>query len=236
MLPLAVTWTGVIWSLAGLSGTLTLGRWSHRLINVWGPLWARGMFWLLGVRLRVVGREHIATRAPRVVLMNHCSALDMIALCALNPPGFMALVKREFAYNPLFGWALWVTGQHFIDRRNRRAARASMEQLALRMRRQGRSVAIYPEGTRSRTGALQPFKSGAFHLLQQTGAPMVPVVIHGAWALAPGSTLIVRAGDLVVHVHPPRPTDQWREEDVKAHARELHDEYERWLAEGPPAA
>jgi 1-acyl-sn-glycerol-3-phosphate acyltransferase len=232
--PIAFLWTAITCSLGAVLALLTFGLINHRLINFVAWAWGAGLLVILRVRLKVVGREHIAGRRSRIIVMNHTSALDMMAVGAISPPGLMALGKKEFLYVPFLGLAWWALGQAFVDRSNARRARASIHQVAERVRREARSVVIFPEGTRSRRGVLQPFKMGAFHLVAETHAPLVPMVIYGAWERIRPDSVDVSPGEITVVIHPERATDDWSEDNLHERAKALHADYERWLVEGPP--
>ena len=92
--PLAFVWTALTCSLGVVMALLTFGRINHRLINFVAWSWGAGCLAILGIRLRVIGREHIRERRSRVIVMNHTSALDMMAMGAMSPPGLMALGKK----------------------------------------------------------------------------------------------------------------------------------------------
>jgi 1-acyl-sn-glycerol-3-phosphate acyltransferase len=233
---LAFLWTALTCSLGVVLALVTFGRINHRLINVVAWAWGAGLLAILRIRLRVVGREHIRERHSRVIIMNHTSALDMMAMGAINPPGLMALGKKEFRYVPFLGLAWWALGQAFVDRSNKKRARRSIEMVADRVRSEARSVVVFPEGTRSRDGNLQPFKMGAFHIVVKAHVPLVPMVIYGAWERIRPDSIDVRPGEITVVIHPERSTEDWTSDNLHERAHALHGEYERWLADGPPIA
>jgi 1-acyl-sn-glycerol-3-phosphate acyltransferase len=232
-LPAGLLWTVLVLGSGTLAGILTLGRWNHRLINVVAPVWGRVLLRIGGVRMRVVGRERLVTARSRILVMNHQSMLDMLAIAALNPPGLMALGKKEFVWMPFIGWAWWALGQAFVDRGDRRRAQESLSTVARRMGEQVRSVVVFPEGTRSRSGQLQPFKMGAFHLAVETRAPLVPMVIHGAARLQPPDTWRIQPGEMVLELFPERSTEHWNLDNLKAEVESLRGEYLAWLEAGP---
>jgi 1-acyl-sn-glycerol-3-phosphate acyltransferase len=236
VVPLAFLWTALTCSLGALLALLTFRKLNDRLIEWVAWAWGAGLLAILGIRLRVVGRQNLRARHSRVVVMNHTSALDMMAMGAIAPPGMMALGKREFLYFPFLGLAWWALGQAFVDRSNKKRARRSIDALTDRMRRESRSVVIFPEGTRSRGGELQPFKMGAFHLVVNTHAPLVPMVIYNAWERVRPDSVIVNPGEITVVIHPERDTSDWTSDNLREKAAALHAEYERWVAEGPPAS
>lgn len=234
-LPAVLLWSVLVLPVIVVSDLLTLHRTPHRWIEVYAGVWGRGMLWISGVTLRVIGAEHLQPRRSRVLVMNHSSFLDMQALAALNPPSATALAKREFFWIPLLGQAMWATGQVFIDRKNSTAARAGLARLAAAMAVAPRTVVIFPEGTRSRDGLLHPFKTGAFRLAAQTGAPILPVVLYGAYGLQRPQDLVPRPGALVMVIHPEIPTAGWTEDSLHARAEALHDWFQARIDEGPPA-
>jgi len=112
------------------------------------------------------------------------------------------IAKKQLGQIPLFGWAMAAGRFIFIDRKNPIAARKSIDRAAARIR-DGSSVAIFPEGTRSRDGLLGPFKKGGFHLAQQAGVPVVPIAIQGAGQVMPPGSVLVRPGPVTVTVGAP---------------------------------
>lgn len=228
----AVLFTALLLPLAVLSGLLTFRRFSPQLIDFWAPRWGYTVLWLLGVRLRIVGRERLV--APAIVVSNHQSTLDIPLMCALAPPGMVGFGKKEMAWVPLFGMAWWALGQVFIDRQDPAAARQTVADVAKMVRNTQRCVVLSPEGTRSRDGSLGPFKRGAFHLGVQTGLPIIPVVIQGAYACMPAGALLCRPGTVTMTVQAPISTEQWTEADTATHADALRAAYLGWLATPPP--
>ena len=159
--------------------------------------WARWLLRAAGVRVVLHGGERIQDRSPRVYVANHISWFDIPALFDVLPHfGFLA--KRELESIPLFGSAARAVGVIYVDRENRKAAFSAIDDAAEKVR-SGRSVVVYPEGTRGVKYPLRPFKKGAFVLAIRAGAPVVPVVIYGTIAVNPRGEF--RASPGVVHVH-----------------------------------
>ncbi len=163
--------------------------------------WARWLLGAGGVRVVRHGGDELPDGAPRVFVANHVSAFDIpVCVAALPPYGFLA--KRELQKVPLFGAAARAVGVIFIDRGNRKAAFDALDD-ASRQVREGRSVLVYPEGTRGDGYALRPFKKGSFVLAIGADVPIVPVVIHGTIAVNPNGTLSATPGVVHVHILPP---------------------------------
>ena len=134
---------------------------------------------------------------PCVFVANHQSQFDIPALALAMPSDFRMVAKRELLYIPIFGWALWLAGFVFVDRANREAAVKSLDR-AVRKIKKGTSIVVFAEGTRSRDGALLPFKKGGFVLALQAGVPIVPVSIRGGHDILPKGRLRMRPG--TIHV------------------------------------
>jgi 1-acyl-sn-glycerol-3-phosphate acyltransferase len=165
---------------------------------IWiGRQWVRWIFWTCGITVDAEGLENVDPRRPCVFMSNHQSAMDVGALALTLPVRWRFVAKRELTWIPLFGWAIRLGGHVVIDRGRREKAVASLRRAAARIR-EGTSVVIFPEGTRSETGALQKFKSGGFHLALEAGVPIQPVSISGSHRLTRKRSLRVESGRVKV--------------------------------------
>ncbi len=145
---------------------------------------------LLGIRLEQVHRERIEPSRPRVYMPNHESLLDMPQVMSVIPGTAGTLIKEEAFRVPLVGSAFRACGFIPVNRKSPRAARRAFLS-AVAEARAGRSFVVAPEGTRSRTGELGPFKTGGFRIAMEARIPVVPITVEGAGALMrPGSWLI----------------------------------------------
>lgn len=140
---------------------------------------------LLDLDVHVHGGETLDPNAAYVYLANHQSHLDIPILYATLPSHTLRMVgKKELFAVPWWGRGLQAAGFIAIDRSNKTQAYASIER-AKTLVREGVSIYLAPEGTRSRDGRLAPLKRGGFHLAADTGAPIVPVAIDGTLAVMP---------------------------------------------------
>jgi len=186
---------------------------------------------LAGVRLDVHGAEHLATR-PAVFLFNHQSQLDVLILAKLLRGGFTGVAKKELARNPGFGLMFRLADVAFVDRQDNAQARKALEP-AVQKLRDGISLVIAPEGTRSATPALGPFKKGAFHVAMQAGVPIVPIVIRNSGELMWRGAATIHAGTVQIAVLPPVATDGWDAADLDEHIHEVRGQYLATLANWP---
>ena len=183
---------------------------------------------LAGVRLDVRGAEHLATR-PAVYLFNHQSQLDVLVLAKLLRGGFTAVAKKELANAPAFGLVFRLADVAFVDRGDPAKARQALEP-AVQKLHEGISLVIAPEGTRSATPSLGPFKKGAFHVAMQAGVPIVPIVIRNAGELMWRGASTVQSGTVQVRVLPPVPTAGWTVAELDEKVAEIRGQYLATLA------
>ncbi len=125
---------------------------------------------LAGVQLNVTGEEHLWSHRPAVFIFNHQSSLDVAIIGALVRRDLTGVAKKEAANDPRFAPIGYVVDVVYVDRSNSRQARAALKPVVDRIK-SGTSIAIAPEGTRSATARVGPFKKGAFHLAMQAGVP-----------------------------------------------------------------
>jgi 1-acyl-sn-glycerol-3-phosphate acyltransferase len=194
--------------------------------------WCKVMVYGSGVRFTVRGREHIPADGRCVILANHCSHVDGPALILVWPEPISFVIKQELARVPVWGPATLRAGFIAIDRGNSRQAKDQLAR-ALDAIRDGRTVLVFPEGTRSPDGHLQRFKKGGFHLAVDAGVPILPVTINrsreifpkGSWAAVPGRIEFV--------IHPPIPTADLSRDDLLDLVRQTREVIEAARHEDP---
>ena len=171
-----------------------------------GRTWARWILATSRVRVDVEGLENIAPDRSYVVMTNHQSAFDIAALAATLPLSWRFVAKRELTRIPFFGWGLLAAGHIVIDRRDNQRSVRSLKRAAEKVRA-GASVIVFPEGTRSRTGEMGPFKSGGFHLAIEAGVPILPATISGSRRITPPKSLRIEPGRILLRYGKPIPTE-----------------------------
>ncbi len=171
--------------------------------------WARTILAVARVRVRIRGLSHIDPERSYIYMANHQSNFDIPVLLGYLKVQFRWLAKAELFNIPIFGRGMKGCGYISIDRSDRRSALESIRKAAETIRN-GTSVLIFPEGTRSPDGHIQPFKKGGFFLARKAGVPIVPVIIKGTWPIMPRSGLKISPGDVTVEVRPPIETTSYR--------------------------
>src|SRR5204863_8370883 len=160
--------------------------------------------------LRVHGTENVKPDCSYVYMANHSSLIDTPALFACLPYQFRIMAKKELFYVPFMGWHLSTAGNFPIDRSDPRKTTKSLRKVIEGVRG-GKSLAVFPEGTRTPDGKLQEFKHGAFKIAVRAGVPIVPVTIRGTFKLLPKTTLAPRPGRVDVIIGKPIATSEYNE-------------------------
>lgn len=202
--------TAVLATLAVLIGLAShrAGFWSG---TIWGWLLCRLNF----TPVRVVGRRNAVPGQAYVILANHRSYFDILAFYGHWPRQFRWVMKAELRRAPFLGWSTAVLGNLFIDRHDRARAMAQLRG-ARPLLDQGISVMVFPEGTRSPTGRMQPLRKGGVVLAVDAGLPILPVSISGTRSILPPDTLALLPGRVTITIHPPIPTTGVGTSDIDA--------------------
>lgn len=199
-----VTATLVFGSLVLVAELLRVRHGRGSVFDMAPRWWARWIAWSSGMRVVTHGRTAIDASRPHIYVANHVSIMDIPAiLLAVPDHGFVA--KRELSRVPFFGAAARAVGVVYIDRENRKSAFAAYEEAAEKVRG-GRSLIVFPEGTRGAEYGLREFKKGPFVLAIRSGVPIIPVVIHGTIEVTPNGRLDVTPGTVNIHLLDPVPT------------------------------
>jgi 1-acyl-sn-glycerol-3-phosphate acyltransferase len=166
-------------------------------------LWAQRVLRIAGVTVRLEGVDRIEWDRSHVVVANHASWFDVFALIGFLPAKVRFVAKEELGRIPVFGYAWKSCGHISVDRSDRKQAVGSLQAAGRRVREEKLTMVLFPEGTRSADGRLQPFKKGAFVLAIETGVPLVPVGIVGSRAIMPKGSFRIRPGEITIRVGEP---------------------------------
>lgn len=209
-------------------GPFTKGRASLVAMQRWCKTSTRR----LHIRVSTEGLENVPEEGAFVYCSNHQSIVDIIVLGSVLPHDYKWAAKRSLMKIPFLGWHLQLAGHVPVDRgRGSAVARAVMERFE-RVLRNGKPLLVFPEGTRSETGALQAFKVGSFYAAVRAGVPVVPVVVQGTFELMKKGAFDTGDGsDRHVVVHVGRPVPIVRKATERESVESLRDRTRAAMAE-----
>ncbi len=221
---LAISWPTVV---DALHRRVTKATCDDRLAH-----WSRSVVENAHIRLEVSGRQNMRPGETYLVMSNHQSLYDIPVLFHVVGPNIRMITKEELFRIPIFGGALAAAGFIAIDRSNRNAAIRSLER-ARALLASGTHVWIAPEGTRSRTGELLPFKKGGFYLALEASLPILPVTLRGTRDALPARGVRSSEGaDVRVVIHPVVDVREYAMRG-KAARQELMDDVRRTIESSP---
>ena len=173
-LPIMIVVT-IIVALATMIGSI----FDDRFWGYWpGMIWGRLFYLLFFIPLKVDGKEHIQKGQSYVIAPNHQSYWDAFLIYGFIGIKFKWMMKKELGRIPFVGWACYMAGCIFIDRSSRESGINSIRKAESKLK-DGMSVVIFPEGTRTPDGKMGKFKRGAFLISEELGLPILPVTIDG---------------------------------------------------------
>lgn len=201
----SITIFGIIFVTAFMAVMLILvslvtsrGDTPHKIARIW----AKCILALSNIKVSVKGFSNLKPGSSYIYMANHMSNFDIPVLQAYLPVQFRWLAKAELYRIPLFGYAMKRAGYISIDRSDRKSAIESLNK-AVNIIRDGVSVVIFPEGTRSNTHNVQPFKKGGFFLAVDSGVPIIPVIIHGTGRIMPKKKVLIKPGNVTLEIKKP---------------------------------
>ncbi len=218
--------TGAIYASMPAAMLATLPLWAltgrkRDALNAGMSLWAEFATALAGLKLDVGGEGHLWSHRPAVFVFNHQSSMDALIVAKLLAKDFTGIGKKEIANFPVVGPLFRFGDVILIDRSNTEKAIEAMKPVRDAVQKEGLSVTLAPEGTRSPGKQLGPFKKGAFHIAMQAEVPMVPIVIHNANDSLPKGRNFPRPATVHVTVLPPVDTSHWSPDTITEHIADV---------------
>ena len=174
------------------------GRAGHYYARLWG----KAALLANRVKVKIEGIDRLNGKGPYIFMSNHQGSYDIFALLGHLPYQFKWLAKKELFSIPFFGWTMAAVGYISIDRGGTRDTVEAMNVAAQKIR-EGMSVVIFPEGSRSPDGLIQPFKKGGFTLAIKSKIPIVPIAISGSRDIMPKDKLTTASGEIRMLVDHP---------------------------------
>jgi len=185
-----------------------------RLFHAIARMWAHAVLFVAGVKVRVRGVEKIDPNCNYVYVSNHASMVDIPAIIAGIPDQIRIVYKRELHVIPFFGWGLKYGAYIGIDRGRGADAMKSLDEAIGRIRN-GASVLLYAEGTRTLDGKLQPFKRGAFNIAVKAGIPVVPLTVNGSYGRLRKHSISIVPGNVELVLDTPIPVPAGNGKDAE---------------------
>lgn len=202
-----------------------------RLIHLYARLWAKVILWVTGTKVKVVGKERLSG-GPFLLMSNHLSAYDIFVLLASLPHPFRWVAKERIFKIPFLGWAMRCAGYVSVDRKNPKKAFESIEAMK-GLLKDGLSILIFPEGTRSPDGNLGPFLTGGFNIAIRLGVPIIPISIVGTYEIMPRHTLMVlKPGEVTLRIGEPIATQGMTPKDKKRLVESVREAISQGIREG----
>jgi 1-acyl-sn-glycerol-3-phosphate acyltransferase len=190
----------------------------YRMMKFW--CWAAAK--AAGLTFSIQGAEKAEPGVAYILTPNHQGNADILALVNMLPTPFRWVLKKELLRIPLFGWALARTGAISLDRSNRGESLKRLQQSSDKLKG-GWSILIYPEGTRTSDGLLQPFKKGAFVLAVDSGIPILPITMNGAFKVLPkNKTFAFLPGHISLTIGDPIATEGLTHDDIPKLMEKTH--------------
>ncbi|MBI3584141.1 MAG: 1-acyl-sn-glycerol-3-phosphate acyltransferase [Nitrospinae bacterium] len=165
-------------------------------------LWGKGMCRLSGVRVEVSGIENILKGRPQIFVSNHQGMYDIFVLEGYLPVNFLWIAKESLFKIPIIGWTMRRAGYIGINRTSPKKFLKSLGK-AVDEIRNGKSIIIFPEGTRTRDGNVGRFKKGSLFLIFKTGVPVVPITISGSFDVLKKGEFRINSGKVRIHIDKP---------------------------------
>jgi 1-acyl-sn-glycerol-3-phosphate acyltransferase len=202
------TFTVVTMTMSAISLLFTIFDRTGNMFRYFALAWSRIGLWLAGVKLEVIGGENYDRTKTYVIVSNHASMFDILAVLIGIELNLRIVAKEELSKIPIWGFAVRRGDFLFIRRgTNRDAVKTLIE--ARQKLSQGKSIYMFADGTRSENGQIQPFKRGAFAIAKKSDAEVLPVTILNSYKIMPKGTAKVYAGKITLIIDKPiLPTDK----------------------------
>ena len=178
-----------------------------------GAVWARVNSYFTPMFVKVSGYENIQKNTSYVVVPNHQSHYDIFVIYGWLGIDIKWVMKKELRKIPALGIACEKIGHVFLDRSNAKKALESLNQAKKKLVN-GTSVVMFPEGTRSLNGQINPFKRGAFKLAYDLNLPVLPITIIGTKDILPTNTINILPGKVQMIIHKPIDISTYSEKDL----------------------
>ncbi len=209
--------------------------WTKRNVpHILARIWAKTIVWASGVKVKVIGLENIDPNKTYVFAANHQSQYDIFTLMGFLPIQFKWMAKQSLFYIPFVGWGIKACGHIPVKRESPKEAYKALLK-AIKKIKEGYSIVIFPEGTRSETGRINEFKGGGMLLALRTGVPIVPLTIVGTRQILPKGGKRIRKGKVAIIIDKPIVVSDYTDRDKQLLAERVREivvkNYQKYKAE-----
>ncbi|MBN2400302.1 MAG: 1-acyl-sn-glycerol-3-phosphate acyltransferase [Candidatus Aminicenantes bacterium] len=215
-LSLLIWSVAIVWFFFGALGVLLIGIFrAGSFFEAWVKGLCRSIVWICGIRIKVTGRENYQSGRQYILMMNHVNFFDGFVFYS-SYPGKARGIEDESHFDwPVYGWVIRRMGQIPISRKSGIKAMESLRSAAALIRRDSQmSCAVFPEGTRTRSGLLGPFKKGGFLLALETGLDILPLIQLGAQRINRSHSRLIRPGRIDFVIEKPIPLAGYTRENI----------------------
>jgi 1-acyl-sn-glycerol-3-phosphate acyltransferase len=199
-----------------------------------GAWWSKLTCIITFCRVKITGREKLDKKQSYVFVSNHQSAYDIFLIYGYLGQPIKWIMKQSLRKIPLVGFACEKAGFIFVDTSSPQAAARTIREAEQRLNN-GASIAIFPEGSRTKTGKINTFKKGAYQMALDLKLPVVPVTINGSYEVMPAHSYFIHPHKMELIIHEPIPTDSMNPESLREAAqtiRRLLDESKQKIESG----
>jgi 1-acyl-sn-glycerol-3-phosphate acyltransferase len=186
---------------------------SGNSVHLIGRIWSRLLIFLSGVRVEITGLNNLLSDKPYLLIANHQEALDIPVLQAMLPVQFRWISKERVFRFPIIGWTMSLAGYVRMDRTSSRASYAALVEATEKLKN-GTSILIFPEGTRSKGNHINTFKRGPFLLAIRAETPIIPISINGTKNIIKSGWPWIHPEKVKVHIDSPIKTEGLEEKDA----------------------
>lgn len=196
--PLVIAASIILGCLTCIGAVISRNHWAHYMGVAWGWTWCTVML----VKVKVNRSPLVKKDTSYVFVANHQSAYDIFSIYGFLGYQYKWMMRKALTNIPFIGWACRAAGHILVDTKTAAGIKATITDAEKKLQG-GVSLVVFPEGRRTNTGKMGPFKSGAFRLAVEFGLPIVPVTIDGAYRVMPRNTFNVTPGTITLTVHDP---------------------------------
>ena len=211
-----ISWVIIITLIMFLPITISalLSRTGHFTLSI-SNIWAWVLIKISFVTVKVTGREKVKKGQSYIIISNHQSLYDILALVTHIGIQFRWIIKKELLKVPLFGYALYASKNVFIDRTNRESSIASIRE-GMKLLPDDVSIIFFAEGTRSKDGKIGTFKKGGFITALEGQLPILPVTVVGSRDIMPKGSLIFSPGKIYINISDPISPEGYTYENIES--------------------